>query len=57
MKKKQRKIICFAILIIPAFLTMFVEVIADLATWLVESSIKMSERVKTKLRVYDDDPD
>lgn len=57
MKKKYRRAVCFAILIIPSILTMVIGVVADLMRWLAESIIDGAEWLKTKMRVYDTDQD
>lgn len=57
MKKKHRRAVCFAILVIPMFLNIIIGVVADLTRWIAESIIDGADWLKTKLRVYDYDPD
>ena len=57
MKKKHRRAVCFAILIIPSIFTLIVGVVGDLTRWIAESIIDAADWLKTKLRVYDYDPD
>ena len=57
MKKKYRKAVCFAILIIPSIFTLIIGVIADSSRWIANKIIDCADWLKTKLRVYDTDPD
>lgn len=57
MKKKHRRAVCFAILVIPMLLNIIIGIIADLTRWIAESIIDAADWLKTKLRVYDYDPD
>ncbi len=57
MKKKYRRAVCFAILIIPSILTLIIGVVADLCRWIANKVIDCADWLKTKLRVYDTDID
>lgn len=57
MKKKHRRAVCFAILIIPSALTLIIGTVGDLCRWIANKVIDTADWLKTKLRVYDYDPD
>lgn len=57
MKKKYRRIVCFCILLIPSILTLAIGIVADLTRLLANKIIDCADWLKTKLRVYDEDPD
>ena len=57
MKKKHRRAVCFAILIIPSILTLIIGVVGDSCRWIANKIINAADWLKTKLRVYDTDPE
>lgn len=57
MKKKYRRAVCFAILIIPSVLTLIIGVIGDSCRWIANKVIDTADWLKTKLKVYDYDTD
>lgn len=57
MKKKHRRAVCFAILIIPYIFTLLFGVVGDSCRWIVDNVIDGADWLKTKLIVYDYDPD
>lgn len=57
MKKKHRRAVCFAILIIPSALTLIIGTVGDLCRWIANKVIDTADWLKTKLRVYYYDPD
>ncbi len=57
MKKKHRRAVCFTILIIPSILILIIGVVADSCRWIANKIIDCADWLKTKLRVYDYDPD